>query len=92
MPPFLKRPVLKIIFIYFLVGFIYSMIGEFRLNMKYSLILNGKIDYPSVCKDTITNPYGYIRSCLRSIYWPIELYFTIYHFHNLFGPPLRDRL
>ena len=83
-----KKRLLNIIFIYLLVGFIYGMMGEFRLKMKYSLIITGSINYFTVFKDTMTDPYGYLRAAIDSIVWPVDLYYTIYHFHNPFGYPI----
>jgi hypothetical protein len=74
------RYIFLIIVVYLVIGFIYGMTLEFRLTKKY-----GRSPFT-----VLINPWAYIRSASGSPFWPVDLYFSLYHFGNPFGHPLCD--
>lgn len=72
------RYIFLIIVVYLVIGFIYGMTGEFRLAKKY-----GGSPFT-----VLIDPWAYIRSACCSPFWPVDFYFSLYHFGNPFGRPL----
>jgi len=64
--------------VYLLMGFFYEMSGEVRLNVKYG----------GSPLEVFLNPYTYLRAVIFSPFWPIFLYWTLYHCGNPFGCPV----
>ena len=64
------QKILQVILIYFLIGFIYGMEGEMRLAQKYGQ------SYWRALRD----PWAYTRSIIFSPVWPVDLYWTLYHY------------
>lgn len=77
-----KKPKFKYVFLiivtYLVIGFIYGMTGEFRLAKKY-----GYSPFSA-----LLDPYAYARAAFFSPNWPVDIYWSLYHFGTPFGRPL----
>ena len=77
-----KKRIAKIVLIYFMIGFVYGMVCETCLAKKYG--------HPPLT--AFLDPYAYLRSVVNSPFWPLYVYWSIYHGKNPFGCHAREKV